>query len=289
VSARRGFTLIELLIGMVLLGLVSTAIYKLLLNNERLYRLQTQRSNLNDAIRSAAMIIPTEVRELDATDGDILAMSTTSITYKATRAAGILCLDPGSVLTVTLYGSSLFGLRSPSSTQDSIILFNEGDPTTRADDAWIHGAVTGVTTGTACAGSSASTAVTIATNAGTNGATTGKMATVQKGAPVKFFEVCKLSLYSDGTDYWLGLATYSRASSSWGSTQPLVGPLTSTGISFSYTDNTNTTTADSSKVARIGIVIRGNTSEAVRGSSGAMAKVVDSLMTSVALRNNKRY
>lgn len=288
-SARRGFSLVELLIGMVLLGIVSTAIYKLLTNNQRLYRLETQRSDLNDVIRTAAMILPSELRGLDASDGDILAMSSTSITYKATRAAGVLCLDPGSVLTVTLDGTNMFGLRSPSATQDSIILFNEGDPTTRADDAWIHGAVTGVTAGTACSGGASSYAITIASNSGANDATTGKMSTVQKGAPVKFFEVCKLLLYNDGSDYYLGMATYNRASSSWGTTQPLVGPLTSTGLAFTYTDSTNTTTADSSKVARIGIVIRGSTSEAVYGSSGSMAKVVDSLLTSVALRNNRRY
>ncbi|HEY2825704.1 MAG TPA: prepilin-type N-terminal cleavage/methylation domain-containing protein, partial [Gemmatimonadales bacterium] len=92
-TSRRGFTLVELLIGMVLLGIVSTAIYKLLVNNQRLYRLETQRTDLNSAIRGVAMVLPAELRELDASDGDIINMTSTSITYKAYRGSGFLCLD----------------------------------------------------------------------------------------------------------------------------------------------------------------------------------------------------
>jgi hypothetical protein len=277
---------VELLIGMVLLGIVSTAIYKLLVNNQRLYRLQTQRVDLNGAIRSAALILPDELRELDATGSDIVAMSSTSITYKAMRGAGVVCIN-ASALTATLYAST-FGLRSPSATQDSILLFAENNPDIRSDDKWLHGAISSITAGTACPSSGASSAVLITSNGGTDGVTATSVLGVDVGAPVRYFEVCKLSLYSDGTDYWLGLATYSRATSSWGSTQPLVGPLTSAGLAFTYTDSLGATTTDSSKVARIGITIRGITTEAVRGSSGAMAKVVDSLVTSVALRNNRR-
>ena len=68
---RRGFTLIELMIALVLLGLVSTAVYKVLVNNQRVYLAQTQTIDLQQNIRAAAAILPAEFRELDAADGDI--------------------------------------------------------------------------------------------------------------------------------------------------------------------------------------------------------------------------
>src|SRR5437870_6978067 len=83
--ARRGYTLIELLIALVLLGMVSGAIYKVLVNNQRLYLAQTQQIDLQQNMRAAAAILPAEFRELDAADGDIRAMSATSITIRAMR------------------------------------------------------------------------------------------------------------------------------------------------------------------------------------------------------------
>jgi len=91
---RRGFTLVELLIAMVLLGLVSTALYKVLLNNQRTFAAQTQRIDLQQNIRAAATILPAEFRELDASNGDIRAMSATSITIFAMRQLAIICTAP---------------------------------------------------------------------------------------------------------------------------------------------------------------------------------------------------
>jgi prepilin-type N-terminal cleavage/methylation domain-containing protein len=54
---RRGFTFIELLVSMVLLGVVSLAVYQLLTNNQRLYRQQAERSDLNATLRGATSIL----------------------------------------------------------------------------------------------------------------------------------------------------------------------------------------------------------------------------------------
>ncbi|HYR99440.1 MAG TPA: prepilin-type N-terminal cleavage/methylation domain-containing protein, partial [Gemmatimonadales bacterium] len=67
---RRGFSLIELMIALVLLSLVSAAVYKVLVNNQRVYLAQTQTIDLQQNIRAAAAILPAEFRELDAADGD---------------------------------------------------------------------------------------------------------------------------------------------------------------------------------------------------------------------------
>src|SRR5205807_10016442 len=85
---RRGFTLVELLVALVLLSVVTAALYRVLVNNQRLYQAQTQRIDLQQNIRAAANILPAEFRELDASDGDIQAMSATSINIRAMRWLG---------------------------------------------------------------------------------------------------------------------------------------------------------------------------------------------------------
>src|SRR5260370_42614846 len=93
-GGRRGFTMIELLVALVLLGIVSAAVYRVLVNNQRLYMAQTQRIDLSQNIRAAGSILPAEFRELDASEGDITAMTPTSITIRAMRWLGFACNVP---------------------------------------------------------------------------------------------------------------------------------------------------------------------------------------------------
>ena len=88
---RVGFSLVELLVALVLFGAVTAGIYRVLVDNQRLYRAQTQRIDLQQNIRAAVTILPAEFRELDATNGDIKAMSATSITIRAMRQLGFIC------------------------------------------------------------------------------------------------------------------------------------------------------------------------------------------------------
>src|SRR5436190_18352309 len=150
--ARRGFTLIELMIALVLLGLVSTAVYKVLVNNQRLYLAQTQTIDLQQNIRAAAAILPAEFRELDAADGDITAMGPDSIRMRAMRQLAFLCATPplgGGVGQITLIvrQTPIFGNRQTYSVNDSLLIFYEGDPSTRNDDSWVLGQVKTVATG----------------------------------------------------------------------------------------------------------------------------------------------
>jgi len=74
---RRGLTLVELLVALVLLSIVSAALYRVLVSNQRIYEAQTQRIDMQQNIRAAATILPADMRELDASEGDISAASAT--------------------------------------------------------------------------------------------------------------------------------------------------------------------------------------------------------------------
>src|SRR2546425_10401738 len=68
-----------------LLGIVSGAIYQVLVNNQRVYQAQTQQIDLQENLRAATTVLPAEFRELDAVDGDIQSMTPTSIQIRAMR------------------------------------------------------------------------------------------------------------------------------------------------------------------------------------------------------------
>lgn len=296
--SRRGFTMIELLIALVLLGLVSAALYRVLVNNQRLYMAQTQRIDLSQNIRAATNILPAEFRELDAFDGDILAMSATSIQIRAMRWLSFVCVTPGlpGVFTMTIRGGvpgqpMYFGSRSPNGT-DGLLIYLDGDPTTRTDDYWVPATITamgGAGAATCPAAGAVPAAAQPATSVTFNGtfiAGTNVANAIPMGAPVRGYETVTYQLYQPAGDtlWYIGFQPQG------GTMQPLIGPILANGLSFSYFNATGAATATRTQVARIDITVRARTTGAVRrGGQAAAAVIVDSISTSVALRNNRRF
>jgi len=300
--SRRGFTMVELLIALVLLGLVSAALYRVLVNNQRLYMAQTQRIDLSQNIRAATNILPAEFRELDAFDGDILAMSATSIQIRAMRWLSFVCVQPGlpGAFTMTIRGGvpgqpMYFGARSPNAT-DGLLIYLDGDPTTRTDDYWVNApiAAMGGAGGATCPAAGAVTAAQQpATSITFNGAAAGAFIAgtnvanaIPIGAPVRGYETVTYQIYQPAGDtlWYIGFQP------AGGTMQPLIGPIIANGLSFSYFNATGAVTATRTQVARIDITVRARTTSAVRrGGQAAAAVIVDSISTSVALRNNRRF
>jgi prepilin-type N-terminal cleavage/methylation domain-containing protein len=281
----RGFTLVEILIALVLMGIVSTALYQLLVNNQRLYRAQVQSVEINESARAAVSILPTEIRELSAGGGDIMAMNGTSITYKSLQALYVQCTAPNAgSLELVLDRSVFFGLRAISAADDSVFIFAEGDSTTRSDDGWLSASVTSTTIGTACPGSRPSITV------GVSGLSAAQLATVQGGAPVRTFRPMQILLYQDAAgDWWLGGRLYQKASGSWAATQPFLGPLSGTGLTLTYADAAGTATTNPLLVARVGINVESQSSERVYRSGTGPQYLLQDLVTQVAVRNNPIY
>lgn len=292
---RRGFSLVELLIAMVLLAIVVTGLYRALMTNERVYQQQTQVIGLQQNMRAAAAILPQELRELDATEGDISAMSATSITVRAHRWTAVMCNQPVTGLggglgpnllngtTMILRVQPYFG-RAINLAADSLFVRYEGDDGTRQDDGWVIGKPTAiVTTGVVCPGLPAAAGQLVTLNlsfaAGKN-----FPEAITNGDPVLGFEKVTYGLDSVGTDWYVGLTTSNG-------TQPLIGPVLSNGLAFAYYDSTGVVTADRTKVARVDITLRAETAQQIRARSGSnsLVRMVDSVLTSVALRNNRRF
>jgi prepilin-type N-terminal cleavage/methylation domain-containing protein len=298
ILSRRGFTMIELLVALVLLGLVSAALYRVLVNNQRLYMAQTQRIDLSQNIRAATSILPAELRELSASEGDIgfpaQALSPTKIDIRGMRWLGFICKPP--VLGAGLTGLSMV-IRGGSvgqpmfygrdiKTTDSLLIYYDGNQTTRTDDFWAWGRINASPSNDACLDGKAGQRLVfdifpptfIGPNV--NGAIT-------LGAPVRGFARVTYQLYqpSGDTSWYIGYQP------STGTMQPLVGPvLPGNGVNFAYFDSLGAVTANRLRIARIDVTVRARTAAPVRsGGQAPLRPIIDSVSTSIALRNNRRF
>ena len=260
---RGGFTLVELLIVAVLGVVVAGATYQMILTSQRAHTTQTAQLQGQQTVRAGIDILFAELRELSGVEGDILEMSPDQVEVRAMRAFGLVCdVDPaGSPIRVKKIGRYF-------ATGDSIVVFADNDRNVASDDTILSVAVASVTEGETCTGTDTaqSLAVPELVAALAND-------TVRLGAPVRGFTIYTYGLYSVGADYYL-------ARRSGGVTEPLVGPLSTNGVSFTYMDSVGSVTTNPRAVSQIEVTLR--TISKVINERGAVG---DSLTTTIYLRN----
>lgn len=284
-NGRRaaGFTLIELMIAIVLASIVLGSIYRVMQNNQRFYRSESQVLDVQQGVRAVAQLLPSELREVDAVAGDILAMGPDSISIRALRNTYFICAPPvvaaGTIIT---RNSQVYGYRAVDPTRDRALVFRDGNTQRASDDTWQDYAIAGVTAGAAC---------TDGTGAGTTMTLTGptsKLDSVTVGSPVRTYERVTYRLFVDSAGVgWLGVRSY--VNGSWGDVSPVAGPLnTNGGIALSYYDSTGAVTAVPTSVAQIRLLVRGMSEApiAIPGKNANLQKYQDSMTVRVALRNN---
>src|SRR5205814_7630602 len=120
---RRGFTMVELMVALVLTLMVGGVTYGLLVNNQRVSRSQTEHVGMQDNVRSGALIVATELREVGydsvpaaaptlgpvpATNSDLILMQSGKLQYRAWRGIGFTCFAPAAnelrLQTITYMG-----------------------------------------------------------------------------------------------------------------------------------------------------------------------------------------
>lgn len=292
-TLNRGFTLIELLVGLVLLGIVSTAVYRVLVGNQRLYQAQTQRIELQQSIRTAANLLPAEFRELDANDGDIYAMTATSLDLRAMRQLGFLCsapLLPTAALFVAQFRvrqDLFYGARDFDTLRDSLLLYYEGDESTRNDDGWIVARPTLIQNSNCPGDGRPAWLITATLVFGAGQVNAGGTQRIQNGSPVRGFVPVRYNLYQSSGRWYVGYTENPLAVGA--APQPLIGPVTASGLGFAYYDSTGAVTANRLLVQSIEVRLRAETAQPVHRSSGGLYTPVDSVATRVALRNNRRW
>jgi prepilin-type N-terminal cleavage/methylation domain-containing protein len=279
---RRGFTLIELLVALVIMGIVTGAIYKLLNTSQRISLAQAEQVSLQSNVRTGSLVVPNELRELNTVElgsnqqNDITVAAADRIEYRAMRGLGFACVAAAAGATqLRIAQSSWTGLREPNAASDDLYLFVDGDENDEKDDVWQQVAVTGVVVSANTCGGAPGFVLTVAA-----------LPAVPVNTPVRFFEVMELKRHQDADgQWWLG----ARSVSAGEAIQPVLGPLTSNGFQLAYLNSAGVATGDVRAIKTISVTVRGLTDDAVRANgSGALGHPQEELRTQVLLRNSIR-
>lgn len=296
---RGGFTLVEMLVVMVLLTIVGGSLMGLLAKQQRFYQGTADLGDLRSQLRQAEAVISNDLRGMSSVGSDITAMTDSSINFNYTIGSSIACSVPGATLTLPpaslSNGNTLTTWIQPPVVGDTVFVFDDGSSTTTSlDDQWRKYAVAVVdSTLGGCgapytqAGDATKYSYTITLDQTASG-------TIQAGAAVRFVRPAHYSLYQSTGDaqWYLG---YTCASCTTGGTiLPIAGPFLPyadvatpdmSGIRFSYFDSTNTTTAQPQSVARINIVLRGQTRGYLNVTGLKRGVYTDSVRMDIAIRN----
>ncbi len=244
--SRRGFGLIELLIAVVLGSMIISSIYSLLTTNTRVLAAHTVMTQARQTIRTGVNVLFTELREISAAGGDIIAMGDDTLVVRVMRSFGVVCnvdLTGTPTLTVVRVGHWF-------ESGDSILVFGDNDEGTSSDDVWHSGLVSAVDTMGACPSGGPSPAqVLTVPNMGTE----LNSDSVRTGAPVRSHRRLWFGLTSYDGDWYLGQGTSSSTAA------PIVGPLkerTENGLEFGYFDEFGATTATLTDVSQIEVTLR---------------------------------
>ena len=280
-SQRRGFTLVEVLLALVIMGVVTGALYRLLNTNQRLALAQAEQVSLQSNVRTGSLIVPSELRELNTWQGgaadrnDVSVAQPNNITYRAGRGMGFLCQGAAAGATqLILRQSNWTGIRPPDAARDDLHIFIDGDPYDDNDDGWSQLNLTGVASGNACGGA-LSWALAVP----------AIPAAVPANTPVRLYEVMQLKLYADPAgEWWLGAQSALDLAP-----VPVLGPLTANGFQLQYLDSTGVATADLTAINSVRLTVRGLTDAPVRtGGQAPVARNQEALVTQVLLRNSVR-
>ena len=296
---RRGFTMVELLISITLLACLGTVLAKLMLDQQRFYQKQGSQINVRRELRTTMSAIPSDLRSLSSSGGDLTNFTTSSITFRNVLGTAIVCAKPNNstidLPPLNMARTTLTSWYTPPQIGDSVFAFNEGLLRGAEDDVWFGARIVSIVANTNLCPASVYTDAALDAGKSRWRVTVSPALpdSVKIGAAVRFERSTRYSLESSPTNqFYLNRSEYTGGA--WGPAVPISGPFVGPtsgmlgGVRFSYFDSLGaavTSVANSRRVARVDVqlVARGaNTSKA--GSAGV---VQDSLTIRIALRNRQ--
>jgi len=275
-AGRGGFTLIELLVAVVIAGVILTAIYQVLLVQQKMFTEQRERVRVHQTVRAGLAVMSAEIRELSPLDGDLLQFGAQQMQIHAVRGLGIACekvSDSPLSLRVVISG------RIPI-VGDRVHLYVEGDLLDLASDDWVTADVSSVSaTDGACPYPEELPAAD---------RPRGWVLALSPTREISPSQVRLGTMLRIQERYTYGLMTFegdpylARTEGADASVVPLVGPVRpGDGVTFRYLNGSGAETSSASEVRSIEVTLR-----AVSGARDRQGVIIgDSLTALVHSRN----
>jgi type II secretory pathway pseudopilin PulG len=298
-------TLVEIMISLVLLGIVSGVIMRVVTRQQRFYQGVNQILTQRGQLRQATSVIPMDLRSLSSPGNDLRVVSDSSIDFDLTIGTGVVCalvaggakfwIPPLNAAANTF--TSFYGYGTPKAADRdkgiSVLVYNDSNIVGNQDDRWQRFDLQEpVDSSTApCLGVAAFTSVAdaglyrylieVSDPDGRTDLTTGGPISrwIEVGAPVRFVKRVRYKLYQASDSKWyLGFEEWDKGSGSWIGLAPVSGPYEpyattgGTGLGFRFYDVDGTEiaagadSANRTRIARIDLVARAKTASNVRAA-----------------------
>jgi prepilin-type N-terminal cleavage/methylation domain-containing protein len=295
---RHGFTLSELLITIVILGLLGTSVARMMLSQQRFFHRTTEEMTVRRGLRKALSMMPTELRGLSATGGDITAFSSSAITFRSTIGSSLVCAKGSStqidVPPVNTSRTTTSSWYTTPSSGDTVYALRQ-DSSGVAGDYWSAHQITGVISSASYCPASPYTDAAL-----DNGKLRLRFTvspalpdSVNVGSALRFTRSARYALTAAPSGRWY-INRQEMVGGSWAAAVPVAGPFvasgTNGGMVLAFFDSTGvalTTQAQANRVSRIDVVLRaqGNSSSGLEGKSTTIVR--DSVSIDIALRNRR--
>ncbi len=299
---RRGFVLVELLAALVITATLGAALYRLVDRSQRFTRGLALMADERAQLAVAGFAVEGAVQGIDATDGDLLAGSDSSVTFLGAVGSAIACsLGAGNATldvapTTLASGATLTWWNSAPQAGDSLVVLDEGSAAGAADDRFVHVALRAATPmRNACLTTPFLDSIADAGSVGWRLSPAAPLpATVSVGAVVRVLRPERFALYRSGTEWTIGWTEWNAASGGWNVIQPVAGPLLpyappgrTSGLAFQWQDSTGRLLTPSPLIAAraLDLSLGATTRKIVNVDGVARAQRRDSLTLRIPLRN----
>jgi prepilin-type N-terminal cleavage/methylation domain-containing protein len=310
---RAGFTLAELMIVVVLIGVIGGALTSLLVRQQRFHRAIASVTDSRARMRDVATILPTDLRSISTVGKDILALSLTSMQFRAFVGTSIVCRLVSTTVVdippkVLASGNVLTAWINPPVAGDIGYIYDEGQNSGNADDSWVPFTISSVASAVNTNWCPTSSTFTTAGDAGaTSYEITADAAPattrVQLGSVLRFAREVRYSIYQGADGQWY--VGYERCTPNADRTLPgicanrevLAGPVqpattdaATSGLYFLFYDQNGgqiTDVANAAQIARVDVGIRTTSESLRRAASNTNLQITggDSLKFTVGFRN----
>ena len=271
-SRRRGMTLVEIMISLVLLGIVSGVIMRVVTRQQRFYQGVNQIMTQRGQLRQATSVLPIDLRSLSSIGQDILAASDSAIEYNVNIGTGVVCavvatgtqvvLPPLSLANSNTTGNTFTSFFEGQEPTDSMIargvdvyIYNDSNVVGNADDTWkrfnlvaMHGSFSDCLTkfgaGVVDAGKRRPVLQLSDPLGFTDVVTGGPISRyISSGAPVRLVRRVRYKLYQESDGKWyLGFSEWHKGNNAYMALSPVSGPYVAyssgsgSGVLFRYYD-----------------------------------------------------
>jgi prepilin-type N-terminal cleavage/methylation domain-containing protein len=302
--AQAAFTLVEVLVTLLILGIIGTALTRVMVKQQQAYRDSAKEADMAREIRLTSSLLPSELRSTSSSGGDVLEMDEDKVTFLANIGSSIVCAKVSNTHVVlpplNTAGITTTNWYSQPSVGDSVMLYNDSLSAGSEDDVWTRRPINSFTSGVfgLCPGAPYTDPVLDASKqrfmVGIGAA--GTPDSVKVGAVVRFARPVRYSIYAASSGRWyVGYQEYLNGA--WTAIEAVGGPYNRflpgdanpSGLQFRYFDSTGVrlfNVADRLSVSRVDVYLRAN---------GGVAAVTerqpnllrDSVMMRIAVRNFK--